>query len=135
MNRDEWSSAWAVEAVEWSEDVTMVRADGYREIEATPSIWSWLHRGSSTRGRIHVYLHPSRDEARQAAANFAVNALGSELAGRLYRSGRYEELCELYESTHFTGDGILRVEPSFPEGDLSDVDGAWREELGSSPNL
>lgn len=135
MNRDEWTAAWAVEAVHWSEDVTAVRADGYREIEATPSVWTMLHRGSSTKGHIHAYLHRTRDDALHAAALFALEALNAPEAGRLYRAGKYEELCAFYERTHFTGDGILRVEPSDVMGDRTDVDGTWRQELSRSPIL
>lgn len=132
MKREEWITQWATSAVEWVEDRTVLRAGGSRVYESAPCIWTRLQRGSSTRGHIGVFLHSSREEALSAAADFAVDVLGGsdsrELANRLYEAGRYEELLELYERVHISGDAILRVEWGLPVGDLSAVDGLRREE-------
>lgn len=128
MTKDEWLCSWVLAATEWPEAVTRLRHTGIRDIEASPRIWSRLHRGSSTGDTVHVFLHQSQTEALQAAADFAVEALGSDVASQLYRTSRFEELCRLYERTHRTGNGILRVEWALPEGDLIEVDGVWRSE-------
>lgn len=128
MSKDEWLCTWVLAATDWPEAVTRLRRTGTRDIEAAPRIWSRLHRGSSTGDSVHVFLHLSRDEALQAAADFAVEALGGDVAYQLHRTGRFEELCELYERTHLSGNGILRVEWAHPEGDLAEVDGVWRNE-------
>ena len=110
----------------WSEDVVRIRPDGSRLIEASPCIWTRLHRGSSTHGQIHVFLHSSKYEALEAGAVFAIEVLGgSDVPDQLYRDHRYEELLALYES-HAPGN-ILRVEWGLPVGDLDDVDDLHRE--------
>ena len=131
MERQEWITQWASSAVEWIEDRTVLRADGSQILESAPCFWTRLQRGSSTGGHIGVYLHRSREEALSAAANFAVDALGGSdsrvLANLLYEAGRHEELLELYERVHVSGDAILKVEWGLPVGDLSTVDGLLRE--------
>lgn len=131
MERQEWITQWASSAVEWIEDRTVLRADGSQTLESAPCFWTRLQRGSSTGGHIGVYLHRSREEALSAAANFAVDALGGSdsrvLANLLYEAGRHEELLELYERVHVSGDAILKVEWGLPVGDLSTVDGLLRE--------
>lgn len=135
MKRERWVARWAATAVEWIEDVTVFRTDGSRVVETAPCIWTRLHRGSSTQGHVNVFLHSSREEALAAAVDFAIDVLGGgsnrDIADQLYEAGRYDELLDLYERTHVSGDAILRVEWGLPVGDMSGVDGLRREESAS----
>lgn len=128
MKRKAWIKQWAAGATEWSEEVVMIRPNGSRVVEASPCIWTRLHRGSSTAGRINVFLHSSKAEALEAGALFAVDVLGdSDEAVQLFRDHRFKKLLELYERTYVHHDAILRVEWGLPVGDLGGVDDTYRE--------
>lgn len=94
------------------------RPDGTVGTTKDLAVWTLAHRGYSGRGRLDVWVYPTKAAALLEGARLAM-ASGLEddpKSSALFERGRYQAVLEWYEKlnpdTH-----LLRVQPAFLQDD------------------
>ena len=92
----------------------LCRPDGTVQTKRGPVVWTLAHRGYSGRGRLDLWLYPSKSAALKAGAILALECgLDDDPTARGYFArDQYQKVLDRYEQLS-PDDHLLRVLPSW----------------------
>ena len=93
---------------------TTYHPDGTKTVIRDPAVWTLAHKGYSGRGRLDVWVYPTKKAALLAGAELAMECgLDDDPTARdLFAAGKYQQVLEHYESSE-PSRHLLRVQAAF----------------------